>query len=483
VSQLDFGGYVQDDWKSRKNLTLNFGLRYENQSNISSNFNFAPRVGFAWQANPKTVVRGGFGIFYDRISESLTLTANRLNGVNQQQFIVINPDFFPNVPSTATLAAGAVPITVYQLANDIRAPRTMQSVVSVEHQLPHNLVASISYVHASTQHLLRSLAINAPISGVRPLNTINNIFEYESNGRFNQNQLIATVRGALGRKASFNAFYVFAKANSDTDGAGTFPANPYDLSTEYGRSSQDVRHRFVVTGTFRAPWNVSLNPFVIVSSGRPFNITIGRDLNGDTLFNDRPAFASDLTKPGVIITRWGALDPNPTLGEVIIPRNFGSGPGSLTTNLRISKTFGFGKENASTASGRQQNGRGGRGGTSGGGTDKRGGGAAAGGGGLGFPGMGGGPGGGPRGGGGGGREGGGFGGGGDTGKRYNLTVGINFQNILNHANLGSPVGNLSSSFFGESVSSGGNFGGFGGGGGACAGACNRRVDLSLRFSF
>ncbi len=486
VSQLDFGGYVQDDWKMRKNLTLNFGLRYENQSNVSSNLNFAPRIGFAWSPGNgpryKTVVRGGFGVFYDRIGESLTLTANRLNGVNQQQFIVINPDFFPSVPSVATLTAATVPLTIYQLAKDLRAPYTLQSVVSVEHQLPHNLVASVSYINARTEHLLRSRAINAPLpaTGVRPLNTINNIFEYESTGRFNQNQLIATLRGTIGRRGNFNAFYVFAKANSDTDGAGTFPANSYDLSGEYGRFSRDVRHRFVVTGSFRMPWNVSLSPFVIVSSGTPFNITVGRDLNGDTLFNDRPAFATDLTKPGVVITRWGAFDPNPTAGEKIIPRNLGTGPGSLTTNLRISKTFGFGKETASAASRRG----GGAGADGKRGADASGGGR---GGGMGFPGMGGGGpgGGGARGGGGGGRGegGGGFGGGGDTSRRFNLTVGLNFQNILNHTNLGNPVGNLSSPFFGRSTGSAGNFGGFGGGGGACGGACNRRIDASVRFSF
>ncbi|MDQ2854698.1 MAG: hypothetical protein M3R68_00095, partial [Acidobacteriota bacterium] len=301
--------------------------------------------------------------------------------------------------------------------------------------------------------------------------TINNIFEYESTGRFNQNQLIATLRGPIGRRGNFNAFYVFAKANSDTDGAGTFPANSYDLTGEYGRFSRDLRHRFVVTGSFRMPWNVTLSPFAIVSSGQPFNITVGRDLNGDTLFNDRPAFATDLTKPGVIVTRWGAFDPNPTVGEQIIPRNFGSGPGSLTTNLRISKTFGFGKE-TSTAANRQN-----RRGAQGGDTQPAGGGR---GGGMGFPGMGGG---GPRGGGGGREGGGGFGGGGDTSRRYNLTVGLNFQNILNHTNLGNPVGNLSSPFFGLSTGSGGNFGGFGGGGGACLGACNRRIDASVRFSF
>ncbi|HET7288414.1 MAG TPA: TonB-dependent receptor, partial [Pyrinomonadaceae bacterium] len=91
VSQWDFGGYVQDDWKLRPNFTLSLGLRYENQKNIDSNFNFAPRVGFAWQPGgqqSKTVLRGGYGIFYERVSESLTMTAERLNGVNQQQFTV-----------------------------------------------------------------------------------------------------------------------------------------------------------------------------------------------------------------------------------------------------------------------------------------------------------------------------------------------------------------------------------------------------------
>src|SRR5207247_1147525 len=149
------------------------------------------------------------------------------------------------------------------------------------------------------------------------------------------------------------------------------PANSYDLSSEYGRSSQDVRHRFVITGNFRLPWEVSLSPFVIVASGRPFNITTGRDLNGDTLFNDRPAFATDPTKLGVVVTRWGVFDPNPTTSEQIIPRNFGTGPGSLTTNLRLSRTFGFGKE---TSTSNRQNRRGGQGGDGAGGGGGRGGG-------------------------------------------------------------------------------------------------------------
>jgi hypothetical protein len=478
VSQVDFGLYAQDDWKVRPNLTLNMGLRYENQDNISSHYNFAPRIGFAWSPGgspqPKTVVRGGFGIFYDRIGESLTLTSRRLNGVNQKEFIVTNPAFYPNIPTAAALEAFQVPVSIYRLAPDIQTPYTMQSVISVERQLPKNFTVAMSYINARTLHMLRVRNINTPVpgTGIRPFGTGENIFEYESSGHFNQNQFIVNVSHRFSRTASMTAFYVLGRANSDTDGAGTNPANPYDLRGEYGRSSQDVRHRFVVNGSFRIPWGVSLNPFVIVTSGRPFNITLGRtDLNGDTVFTERPRFATDLSKPTVVITKWGAFDLDPNGAGQIIPRNFGEGPGSLSTNLRLSKSFGFGKENNATARNSGQ-GAGGR--------------AAGGQGGAGGrPGMGGmvmGGAGGQRGGGGD-RGGGGFGGGGgESGRRYNLTVSLNFQNLLNHPNLANPSGNLSSRFFGISNSTAGGFGGFGGGGGGNL-AYNRRIDASVRFSF
>lgn len=481
VGQIDFGGFAQDDWRFRPNLMLSFGLRYENQSNISSNMNFAPRFGFAWQPgtasrqNPsKTTVRGGFGVFYDRVGENLTLTTNRLNGINQQQFIVTEPallNSFPVLPSISALTAFQTPVTIYQLAHDLQAPYTMQSAISVERALPHNFTTSVTFSHARTLHLLRARAINAPLPGtflpaVRPLGTINNFFEYDSTGRFDQNQLIVTVGSRLSRKVSFNANYTYSRTNSDSDGAGTFAANPYDFTSEWGRSSNDIRHRFMLFGNVRAPWGISLNPFVIVASGAPFNITVGRDLNGDTLFTDRPAFASDLTKPGVMVTRFGAFDPNPTLGSQIIPRNFGRGPGSLIANLRVSKSFGFGSEKRAATT--QKSDQGNRGPEGGGGAPRGG-----------FGGMVGGP---PRGGeGGGGPRG---GGGGDSAKRYNLTLSINFQNILNHANLGRPVGNLSSTLFGLSTSSAGGFGGFGGGrGGGGSSPYNRLIEAQVRFSF
>ncbi|PYS74625.1 MAG: hypothetical protein DMF69_01200 [Acidobacteria bacterium] len=265
------------------------GLRYENQSNINSNLNVAPRIGFAWSPGgqqSKTVIRGGYGVFYERVNESLTLQANRLNGVNQQQFTVQNPDFFPIIPTPATLVQFSVPGSVYQLENNLQAPYTLQSVFSVERQLPRNMTVATSYINIRTLHMLRTRPLNAPLpgtfiqgvpgSGVRPLNcadfipvsinpsTTCNIYEYDSSGRYNQNQFIVNFNSRMTRNISFNAYYVLAKASSDTDGSGTLPANPYDFSTEYGRASSDIRHRFVMTGNIRTFWGISLNPFITV---------------------------------------------------------------------------------------------------------------------------------------------------------------------------------------------------------------------------
>ena len=260
------------------------------------------------------------------------------------------------------------------------------------------------------------------------------------------------------------------------------------MSTEYGRASGDIRHRFVMTGNIRTYWGITLNPFVIVQSGRPFNITLGRDINGDTFNRERPAFApagtvcTDANKAIFKCTPFGdfklAFEP----GDVMIPRNYGEGPGSTTVNLRVSKTWSFGTEGGrGNAQNRQQGGQQGQGqnqegqrGIMGGGGGMRGAGGAGG------PGGGGAPGGAGRGGFGGGPGGGGFGGGGGGGQgRYNLTFSLNFNNVLNHVNFNNPIGNIGSSLFGQSTGTTGGFGGFGGGNGAY----NRRIDAQLRFSF
>ena len=497
VTYWDFSPFIQDDWRVRPNLTLSAGLRYERQNLINGDLDFAPRVAFAWSPaadprNQRMVVRGGFGIFFQRVNENLALQAARFNGTNQQQFVVtdtssafLNQSEFDlatvdgvltptvgDVPTPAELTAFQVRQTIRQLAPDIRAPYTMQTAFSVEQQLPYRVTLSVSYIGARTLHVLRSRNVNAPLLDatgrlpldsagravvVRPNPARGNVFQFESSGVFNQHQLVFNVNNRFSRKFTLFGNYVLNFARSNTDFASNFPVNQYDLSGEYGNSFQDTRHRVFIGGAVNAlPWGLRLNPTLVANSGRPFNITIGRDLNGDTLFTERPAFATDLSRASVRRTAFGDFDLDPQPGSAIIPRNYGRGPTFFSVNMRMSKTFGFG-ESAAAGAGQGAGGGGRRGG---GGRGGRGGGGR----------------------GGGGRGGGGesLGGGESTEHRYNLTLSLNVQNLLNHPSLGQPVGNLNSPFFGQAVNGGGRFG-FGGGGGQNGGA--RRVDLQLRFSF
>src|SRR4026208_983183 len=112
---------------------------------------------------------------------------------------------------------------------------------------------------------------------------------------------------------------------SDTDGLGTFPANPYSMEGEYGPAAIDTRHRVAMSGTVSVKWGIRFNPLLTANLGPPFDITAGRDLFGDTLFNDRPGIATDPTKPGVVHTPYGLPDPNPTPGQPLWPRHCGRG--------------------------------------------------------------------------------------------------------------------------------------------------------------
>ncbi len=482
VDQVDLGVFVQDDWRMKPNFTLSLGLRYETQTNIHDWADIAPRLGFAYAPGSKggkagkTVIRGGFGMFYDRIPESLTLATIRQNGILQQQYTVFNPDFYPRIPSAVDLAGQQVGQTIRKFENDLRAPYIMQTAIGVERQLPKNTTVAVTYTRSHALHMLRSRNITAPPPGtvaVRPqpgiLNTLTSIYEYESNGRLNQNQMIVNLNSRINPKISIFTFYVLNKAKSDTDGAGSFPANQYDTSSEYGRSSIDVRNRFVLGGSVIAPYGLRFSPFVIASSGTPFNITTGQDINGDLQYTDRPAFATAATlRP--ITTAYGVFDTNPAPGTAIIPRNYAQGPGQFTVNLRVGRTWGFGEQTSGpagmTGGGDGGHGGGGRGGPGGGGHGGPGGGGMR------------------MGGGGGGR--GGFDGG-SSGKRYTINLSVSARNLFNHVNPGSPISDLSSPRFGLSNSiAGGGFGGPGGGGpggGGGGAANNRRIEMQLRFSF
>jgi len=492
VALIDAGLYGEDEWRLRPNMSLSYGLRFETQSHISDHADLAPRVSFSWGVGrgknpPKTVLRAGWGIFYDRFAYDLALQAERLNGTTQQQAVVSSPNFFsPNGPGPAPsqLSGGSTSSTIYQISPDLRAPYTMQTGFSVERQVAKGATVTLTYLNSRGEHQLFIRDINAPnASGVRPLaGTYGNanVFAYDSSGIFRQNQLIANMRVSVGSRLSLFGFYSLNFANSDlgsasysptlssapgggfsSGGAGSSPgflSDSFDPMADYGRATFDVRHRAVLGGNIAMPYGFRLNPFMLVTSGRPFDITLGQDLNGDSIFNDRPAFAAPGT--GGKVTPFGTFNTGvPLPGQTIVPINSGTGTASFTLNLRLSKGFGFGPKLDRASAADVSGGPGGPGGPGG-----RGGAGGPGGGGLG-----------PRGlSGGGGPRGGPFGAAPAT-RRYNLTFTVAARNVLNHPNLATPVGNLSSPLFGQSNAlMGPPF---------SSGSANRRIDLQMLFNF
>ncbi len=465
VTVVDAGLYVQDDWKVRSTFTLSAGLRFETQNAIHDHADWAPRLSFAWgiggggKSAPKTVLRGGFGLFYDRFNQSLVLNADRLNGKTQQQYAVSCPpsqppqpcaqiDFFPypQLPAQTTSP-------IYQIAPDLHAPYIMQTAFSLERQVTKIANVTVSYLNARGVHQFMSIDTNAPTPGTpysagpRPNPNEDDVYQYSSYGLFRQNQLIANFNIRAGTKLSLFGFYSLNYANSDASGAYNFPSDQYDISEDYGRASFAVRDRLFTGGTIGLPHAFRLSPFMVFNSGSPYNVTAGQDLAGDLQFNVRPAFGSYPSGSCPFPTTAACNSyVVPTTPYTEIPINYLTGPANFTLNLRLAKTFGFGPE------------LGGKNGA------QQGGGPPGGGGPRGYPGggMGRGP-------------GGMFGGAPATTRRYNLTFSVNARNILNKVNAAPPIGVLSSPNFGQSIAlAGGPF---------SSAAANRKIELQAMFSF
>ena len=327
VSQFQSAAFFQSDWRVRPNLTLYFGGRYEWQENIDDNNNLDPRFGFAYSVGPSTVLRGGTGVFHQRFQIFALNNLRRGDGIVQQNIVIRNPSY-PD-PFAGGAEATLEDVEVRVAGEEVVAPYTWNSEVSIETTLGNGFVFTGSYGFIRGVHLFRSRNLNSPYDVaapfprscsatldsalcLRPDPTRGNVVQLESTGTSSNH----TFRIGFRQRMSFlnlNGSYTFNSNYDDIpegDNGFALPADNFDLASEWGRSG--ARHRYNTSASLRMPWNVNANTIFNWSSGEPYTLQTGKDDNQDTSTNDRP--------PG-------------------IPRNSLTGPGFFEVGFNLSKAI------------------------------------------------------------------------------------------------------------------------------------------------
>jgi hypothetical protein len=374
--ERDISLFFQDDWRVRNDLTLKLGVRYQNQfeSDVtfetpdlppygwpSDNNNFAPRVGFSWNPGDsrRTSVRAFYGVFYDLHISTIWGTAKVLNGRADglRTRAVMLPTPYPVMAWRTPGHKVPEPETPYPsfttiVSPGLRTPLTHQASAGIERTLGSSLTVTADLVYARGSGLVSNLDYNPvinPATGARPLDgaagpgSSTTVWQYTSWGETWYRGLVLSARRRFDGRSEFQASYTLSDAEDTAVdyafqqpqdlGRGRNPADPAGLplgfnpDLERGPSLQDQRHRFLFTGVYAMPWDITLSGIAVLGSGRPFNILAGVDLNGNKDGGGSPA-----DRPRRVLT-----DPSTSVG-----RNTGRLPAQYTVDLRIAKRVGLG---------------------------------------------------------------------------------------------------------------------------------------------
>lgn len=358
LANKSIAGYVQDNFRVGSKLTLNAGLRYDFELQPTpvhrDKNNWGPRVGFSYSPGTRTLIRGGYGIYYAPVYEAAAFVARVLDGTQISQ-VFVPLTGLPQLGITATsaqvwglakqsgaigtrtlttadiarlgLRPGVTPPVILTTSPTLSNPYSQQFSLGVDREVANNLNVSLNYIANHGVKLIRSRNVNlqqignnafGPTFGpINPRILQNSQVESSGSSIYHGFALSATKR--YSSNYQFQVSYTLSKAIDDTTDFITDlqPANQLNLRGERGLAASDQRQRLVVSGVVNTPFQrITVAPIVTYSTGHPFNLLLGADANGDTQANtDRPRFAG---------------------------RNTGRGPNYTNVDLRIAREFRFG---------------------------------------------------------------------------------------------------------------------------------------------
>ena len=397
----DLAFFVQDDWRIRPRLTLNLGLRWDTELMpapqipngavpLTNHFpsdhrDFGPRLGFAWDifGGGKTILRGGYGIFYGRIINSTIFNAIANTGVSAGQSTIsllpgqTSAPLYPNI-----IAAGSAPpgLNVIQFAPNSRLPQIQEYDLEVERQIATNTVVSVSYVGSVGGHLPRFVDTNlaptlltttynvvrgsldgqtvaVPYFGVpkfpkgttgRPNNAFGAITDISYSVNSNYNALVAGLNRRFYKNLQVQSSFTWSRANDYGQASQTFTAtnnvlNPFNLQGEYSRSNFDIRDRFTTALVWTPDYyrgqhmllkellnGFTISPLITASSGAPFTPLVSGNAPGQTI--NGVAYTSVTGGSGILAD--GGTNRPPFFG----PNSFQM-PRTTNVDLRLQKAF------------------------------------------------------------------------------------------------------------------------------------------------
>jgi hypothetical protein len=293
-STLQAAAYAQDDWRLARSLLISAGVRYGVEGQVGDRWNLSPRATIAWSPfrNGRLTLRANYGYFYDWIPTDLYKETVLVDGVRQRELNLFDPGYpLEALGNLNAVDAALLPSNRYLWPDDLALPGGHRLALGVERTLSENSRLNVSYNRGWGRGLLRGRNLNTPVAGVRPDPRWANVIELAGDAGSSTQQLnviFSLVRMDL-RRLFFVANYSLSRARTNTAGAFAVAPGGDDLEVEWGPAAFDARHRFGASFNLAPFRNVTMGLNVRGQSGAPYTITTGRDVNGDGLFNDRPA--------------------------------------------------------------------------------------------------------------------------------------------------------------------------------------------------